>query len=404
MTESSSFEHAEPKGLSDGSKSHDMPGLKRREFLAIGALPLAAAVGPVNLVSPRGASAKRSQQEPIRIGMIGAGTNLRTVQIPAFRRIPGCEIVAVANRSMESGRVIADQFNIPQVYGGWRELLDDESINAVCIGTWPYMHLTMTRAALEKGKHVLTEARMASTAEEAREMLKLSRRHPDLVTMLTPTSTAYRVERVIRGMLDEGYLGELLSVEVHALQTGFADRMGDLHWRHDWEMSGYNTLNIGAQYETMSSWLGRANRVMAMGKTHVPYRRNGSGEIVSVGIPDHLDVMYELATGAQVHMRFSATTGLSTGNQIWMYGTEGTIHIGPGAAIFAGRRGDSQLTEVPNPEDQRAGYRVEEEFTNAIRGLEQVKHNSFEIGVHYMEWTEAVARSAQTGQSVNLPL
>ena len=47
---------------------------------------------------------------------------------------------------------------------------------------------------------------------------------------------------------------------------------------------------------------------------------------------------------------------------------------------------------------------MEEEFTNAIRGLEQVKHNSFEIGVHYMEWTEAVARSAQAGQSVNLPL
>jgi len=342
--------------------------------------------------------------EEIRVGLMGAGGNVRNRHIPGFQGVNDLSIVAVANRSMESGRAIADQFNIPQVYGDWRELLDDESINAVCIGTWPYMHLTMTRAALEKGKHVLTEARMASTAEEAREMLRLSRAHPELVTLLTPTSTAYGVDRVIRGMLDEGYLGELLSVEVHALQTGFADRMGDLHWRHDWEMSGYNILNIGAQYETMARWLGRATRVMAMGKTHVPYRRNGSGEMVSVGIPDHLDVMYELATSAQVHMRFSATTGLSTGNQIWFYGTEGAINIGPGAAIFAGRRGDSQLTEVPNPEDQRAGYRVEEEFTNAIRGLEQVKHNSFEVGVHYMEWTEAVARSAQTGQSVNLPL
>ena len=335
---------------------------------------------------------------------MGAGGNVRNRHIPGFQGVNDLSIVAVANRSMESGRAIADQFNIPQVYGNWRELLDDESINAVCIGTWPYMHLTMTRAALEEGKHVLTEARMASTAEEAREMLRLSRAHPDLVTLLTPTSTAYRVDQVIQGMLDEGYLGELLSVEVHALQTGFADRMGDLHWRHDWEMSGFNTLNIGAQYETMARWLGRATRVMAMGKTHVPYRRNGSGEIVSVGIPDHLDVMYELAAGAQVHMRFSATTGLSTGNQIWFYGTEGTIHIGPSAAIFAGRRGERQLSEVPNPEAQRAGYRVEEEFTNAIRGREQVKHNSFEIGVHYMEWTEAVARSAQTGQSVYLPL
>ena len=342
--------------------------------------------------------------EEIRVGLIGAGGNVRNRHIPGFQGVQDLSIVAVANRSLESGRAIADQFNIPQVYGDWKELLDDEGINAVCIGTWPYMHRTLTLAALEKGKHVLTEARMASTAQEARDMLEASRRYPNLVTLLTPTSTAYRVDTLIQRMIGGGYLGELLSVEVHALQTRFADRMGDLHWRHDWEMSGYNSLNIGAQYETIARWLGRATRVMAMSKTHVPTRKNGSGDFVSVGIPDHLDVMYELTSGAQVHMRFSATTGLSTGNQIWLYGTEGTIHIGTGQTVFAGRRGDSQLSEVPNPEDQRAGYRVEEEFTNAIRGLEQVKHNSFEIGVHYMEWTEAVIRSAQTGRSVSLPL
>jgi hypothetical protein len=28
----------------------------------------------------------------------------------------------------------------------------------------------------------------------------------------------------------------------------------------------------------------------------------------------------------------------------------------------------------------------------------------FETGVHYMEWTEAVIRSAQTGQAIYLPL
>ena len=29
---------------------------------------------------------------------------------------------------------------------------------------------------------------------------------------------------------------------------------------------------------------------------------------------------------------------------------------------------------------------------------------AFETGVHYMEWTEAVGRSAMTGQAVYLPL
>jgi len=343
-------------------------------------------------------------EQPIRVGLIGAGGNVRSRHIPGFQKVAGCEIVAVVNRTMASGQQVADEFRIPRVYAHWQELLEDDSIDAVCIGTWPYMHRPLTLAALEKGKHVLTEARMASTAQEARDMLEASRRHADLVCQLTPTSTSYRIDNVLKQMISDGFLGELLSVEMQRLQTGFADFGGDLHWRHDWALSGYNTLNIGASYESMMRWLGRGTRVMAMAKIHVPYRRNANGDLTSVTIPDHVDILYELAGGAQVHMRMSATTGLSSGNQLWMYGTEGTIYVDRQQNVFAGRRGDHELSEVPNPPEQQAYYRVEEQFTNAIRGTEDVTMVPFETGVHYMEWTEAVFRSAQNGQAVYLPL
>jgi predicted dehydrogenase len=343
-------------------------------------------------------------EEDIHVGLIGAGGNVRNRHIPGFRKVKGVEIVGVVNRSLESSQRVADQFNIPRVYHTWQQLLDDEAINAICIGTWPYMHRTLTLAALERGKHVLTEARMASTAQESRDMLAASRSHSHLVCQLTPTSTTYKIDRVLQRLIGDGLLGELLSVEVQALQNRFADREGELHWRHDWELSGYNTLNIGAAYESMMRWVGRGNRIMAMAKVHVPYRRKASGALTSVSIPDHVDILYELANGAQVHMRMSATTGLSTGNQIWFYGIEGTIHVDQQQKIFAGRRGDKQLSEVPNPPEAQAYYRVEEEFTNAIRGTEEITMVPFETGVHYMEWTEAVIRSAQTGQAIYLPL
>ena len=343
-------------------------------------------------------------EEEIRVGLIGAGGNVRNRHIPGFRKVEGLAILGVVNRSLESSHRVAEQFNIPRIYNNWQELLDDDAINAVCIGTWPYMHRTLTLAALEKGKHVLTEARMASTAQEARDMLAAARSRSHLVCQLTPTSTTYKIDKILQRLIGAGCLGELLSVEVQALQNRFVDRGGDLHWRHDWELSGYNTLNIGASYESMMRWVGRGNRVMAMAKVHVPYRRNARGALTSVRIPDHVDILYELANGAQVHMRMSATTGLSTGNQIWFYGTEGTIHMDQRQNIFAGRRGDTQLSEVPNPPEEQAYYRVEEEFTNAIRGTEQITMVPFETGVHYMEWTEAVSRSAQTGQAIYLPL
>ena len=218
-------------------------------------------------------------EEPIRVGLIGAGGNVRNRHIPGFQQVAGCEIVAVANRGIESGQRVADQFHIPRVYAHWQELLADDSINAVCIGTWPYMHRTMTLAALEQGKHVLTEARMASTAHEARDMLAASRRHSDLVCQLTPTSTSYTIDNVLKQMISDGYLGELLSVEMQRLQRDFADVGGDLHWRQDWALSGYNTLNIGASYESVMRWVGRGTRVI-LGAVHpqlIAARQPGGG-------------------------------------------------------------------------------------------------------------------------------
>jgi predicted dehydrogenase len=283
-------------------------------------------------------------------------------------------------------------------------LLDAGGLDAVLIGTWPYMHRTITLAALDRGLHVLCQARMANDAAQARDMLAASQRHPELVCQLVPTSGTYRIDRALQRLLTEGYVGDILSVDIAMLQRGFANFDGELDWRHDPEFSGVNTLNVGGTYESAMRWLGPGNRVMAQTRVHIPTRLDGQGQRRTATIPDHVEVLYELANGAPVHMKFSETTGLSRGNQIWIFGSEGTIHVDDEQRIFGGRRGDRELAELPNPREQQAAHRVEEEFINAIRGREQVALNTFEIGVRYMEWTEAVHLSAASGAAVSLPL
>ena len=340
----------------------------------------------------------------VRVGLIGAGHNTQARHIPGFQKVSGVEISAVANRSRESGRRVADQFNIPAVYDNWRELLEDESIDAVCIGTWPNMHCPITLAALEAGKHVLCEARMAMSAQEAWDMLNVSRAHPHLVAQIVPSPLTFRVDNLLQQMISDGYLGDLLAVEVQALSPDFVETDGALHWRHDRDISGFNVLNMGIWYEAIIRWAGRAARVMAMTSVNVPYRRDENGQMTAVTVPDHVDVLCQMTNGAQAHMRFSAATGLSPGNEVWLYGSEGTIRLDHQLNVFGGRRGDQQLSEIPNPEEKRAYWRVEEEFIGAIRGQEKVSRTPFDVGVHYMEFTEAVTRSAQTGQAVFLPL
>ncbi len=95
---------------------------------------------------------------PIRVGFVGAGKNTKLHHIPKLKAQPGVELVSVANRSKESGERVAGEFGIGRVEGDWRKIVEAKDIDAVCIGTWPYMHREITLAALEQGKHVLCEA------------------------------------------------------------------------------------------------------------------------------------------------------------------------------------------------------------------------------------------------------
>ncbi|HJN85771.1 MAG: Gfo/Idh/MocA family oxidoreductase [Dehalococcoidia bacterium] len=340
----------------------------------------------------------------VRVGLIGAGRNTRDRHIPGFQKIQEVEIVAVANRSRESGQRVAEQFGIPQVYDNWQALLEDDSIDAVCIGTWPYMHRAITLAALAKNKHVLCEARMATTAQEARDMLAASRANPHLVSQIVPSPLSFKVDGLLNQLIGDGYLGNLLAVELQALAPGFVDLDGPLHWRNDRDLSGYNILNMGIWYEAMIRWVGRATEVMAMTTVTVPFRNDDDGNRVGITIPDHVDVLCRLADGAQAHLRVSAVTGLSPGNEVWLYGSEGTLRLDGKLNVYGGKRGDRELSEIANPPEKQYSWRVEAEFIGAIRGEELVTHTPFSVGVHYMEWTEAVTRSAQTGQVVSLPL
>jgi predicted dehydrogenase len=344
--------------------------------------------------------------EKLRVGVVGAGDNTRKFHIPRLQAIDGVEVVSVANRSRASGERVAQQFGIPTVYDSWPELVAAPDTDAIVIGTWPYLHCPVTLAALAAGKHVLTEARMAMNAAEAHAMLAAARAQPTLTTMVVPSPFSLGVDAAIQERIAEGYLGEIVSVELHGNAPSFAEIGGPLHWRQNRDLSGVNMMTMGIWYEAALRWVGEATRVLARTKVVVRSRLDqDAGEARFVTVPDHVEVIADMACGAIGHFSFSAATGLARPPEVWLFGTEGTLHWQMGSQTLAGgRRGSKELTPIDVRPEQRGGWRVEEEFVNAVRGLEPVRRTSFEDGVRYMEFTEAVARSAASGNAVSLPL
>ena len=74
------------------------------------------------------------------MGLIGAGKNTCSRHIPGFQDIPGVEITGVVNRTAESSNRVAREFSIANTYDHWDQLIQDPEIDAICIGTWPYLH------------------------------------------------------------------------------------------------------------------------------------------------------------------------------------------------------------------------------------------------------------------------
>jgi predicted dehydrogenase len=343
----------------------------------------------------------------LRIGLIGAGANTKLRHIPGLRAVPGVELVAVCNRRPESTAAAVRDLEIPRPFAHWQDLIADPDIDAVVIGAWPYLHCPVTLAALEAGKHVLTEARMALNAAEAHRMEQAARRHPELVTQVVPSPFGLKGDQVMRRLIDEGFLGDLREVQVYHFGGSLADPAAPLSWRQDAALSGFNMLTLGILQETLLRWTAPPVRVMAQVHAFIPSRIDpASGVRRATGTPDSVQALAVLRDGARAVYQLSGVTPHGQGMGIRFFGSEGVLHydLTQDRIVGSGRRGGESLEEILIPADEAGGWQVESDFVASIREGKPVLRTDFATGVAYMEFTEAVARSARTGTAVNLPL
>lgn len=321
---------------------------------------------------------------PLRIGLIGAGANTRQMHIPGLRKQAGVEIAGVVNRSRESSQRVADEFGIPRVFDSPEALCADPGIDAVCIGTWPYMHRDYTIMALEAGKHVLCEARMAMDLEQARDMLAASERNPGLVAQLVPAPFDFRLGPTIARLIEEGELGTIREVVVNALNGSGLDPKTPLHWRQRAEYSGKNVMMFGIYVEIIQRWLGDHTLIQAAGDIVIPERPDAeTGKPGKVTVPDIYLVTAEMVNGARITYHLSSLAASAEGNGISIFGSAATLRWKMGDTAEIIPHGQAPRPIEPDPGTDR-GWRVEEDFVASITTGAPVRLTSFEDGVRYM--------------------
>lgn len=109
--------------------------------------------------------------ESVRWGVLGVSSHYQLRVSTSLRESSRIELVGIASRDRSRADAAAKQLGFAKGYGGYEELLDDPSIEAVYIPLPNHLHLEWIKRAADKGKHILCEKPLGLDAAEVQEAL-----------------------------------------------------------------------------------------------------------------------------------------------------------------------------------------------------------------------------------------
>ena len=338
--------------------------------------------------------------ENIRVGIIGAGAVAQDRHIPRLKTIEGVELSMVWNRTLSKAQDVAREFGFSQAVADWRDIAESPDIDAIIVATPPGTHHEMTLACLSGGKHVLCQARMSRNLKEAREMRDAAA-EAGKVTCLYPPLPGLKGDRTMLRLLQDDYIGELREAHVSGMAAPASRDSYD--WRRDPDVTGLHLLTMGMWIEVLNRWVGPATSLAAKAGYHFDKVLNSSGEMVDASVPDSVAISAELECGAAASYHFSTEASFAGPHKIELYGSKGAlIYSLFGDEIHGATTGMSSLQPIEPETDEIRLQTTDAEFISAIRESTPVSP-SFEEGVRYMEFCEAVGQSVHFGRVVDIP-
>ncbi len=146
----------------------------------------------------------------VNIVIIGAGDIAVRRHIPALLQGEHTNFYGVLNRHPESTKAVADKYGV-KAYESLDEVLFDDNVDAVLIGTPPNRHADPAIAALKHGKHVLLEKPMTLSVKEAEKIHKVAK-ETGLKLELLHVQRFYAQHVKAKELLEKGAIGKLLTV------------------------------------------------------------------------------------------------------------------------------------------------------------------------------------------------
>jgi predicted dehydrogenase len=271
-------------------------------------------------------------ENKLRVAVLGAGSWAKHAHLPAWKRDPRCEIVAISDVIPERARDFAREFSVPEFTDDWQSTVSRTDVDVVDIATPSHTHFELSWAALQSGKHVLCEKPVAYDFHHTRKAAELAR-SKNLKTKLGFTFRYSPGVLFAKSLIDTGFVGKPFIFNGYEQNSQWLDPQTPLRQVDpDADQSVLQTSSLegyGAPIIDIGHWWVGSDyaRVTGTMRNFIPERMvRATGRMMRMNIDDGDIFIGEYANGAIGSIQTSfVTIGNYPGVEARIYGDRGAI-------------------------------------------------------------------------------
>lgn len=322
----------------------------------------------------------------IKAAVIGCGVISEVYLKSLQENFTIIEVTACSDLSDERMHRVAEHYHIKAM--DWQEILEDPSIEMILNLTSPAAHFSLSRQAMEHGKHVYSEKMMAVDYREGKRLCALAEECQVRFGCAPDTFLGGGIQTA-RYVVDHGLAGNILS-GVLSLTRDY--RVFGENLPHLYKKGGSILYDMGGYYFTaVCSILGNVKRVSAFGKktedVHKVLRAGSPlyGQELALEEENVIAAVLEFEDQVIVTVHFNSGTIINESFHMELYGDKGIIRMGD-PNIFGGE------VILEKAQNQPVVFPFTHGFLKESRGL----------GAAEMGWAIRKGRSHRAGKEMAL--
>jgi predicted dehydrogenase len=355
----------------------------------------------------------------LRIGIIGTGVGLRT-HYPGFKRTNGVEFAGLVGSSYDRALTFAKQYEFKQVFHTYKELVQSDEVDLVCVTSPNTHHVDEILLAIENGKHILAEKPLASNISEIHRILNAASKSPKMHLIDHQLRFNPYIIKV-KDLIKEGSIGRPYFIRIHQQSTGFADRNAKWIWSFDERLGGGVRLAMASHFiDLINFWFDGIKPLLVKGAMDsvVEERKDNANLMRNVKVSGFFSSSISFDRGLDVHLSATAAAIGIPRFDFSIYGTEGELHFDLNDKLrgaFLNNRGTINQIEVDGVTDEERDNKVSifsgsfvyfaDKIVKYFTGIEASAINraaKFEDAVYTQVLLDAIRDSSTEGSLVRL--